>query len=172
MSELPSYLEFKLQHIVIAVKDIITEWHDLGLHLGLPESTLKLIGSNPDIEGHLRMMLSKWLDYDPQASWDKLANALNVMGKNTVAANIRSKFVGAVSQAGVAGDAHASGQGEKTETRKCTKARKKSSGLPTSFFDALQHLFQRHLTLLYSTNHQVIATTHAQALLMTTNWCY
>ena len=78
---------------MIAVKDAITEWHDLGLHLGLPDSDLKLIGSSPDIEGHLRMMLSKWLDYDPQASWDKLANALNIMGKNTIAANIRSKYV-------------------------------------------------------------------------------
>jgi hypothetical protein len=42
------------------------------------------------------MMLSKWLDYDSEASWDKLANALNAVGKNTIAANIRSKYVGAV----------------------------------------------------------------------------
>ena len=85
--------EFKLRHIVVAVRDVITEWHELGLHLGLPEPDLKLIGSNPDIEGHLRMMLSKWLGYDPQASWDKLANALTTMGKNAIAANIRSKYV-------------------------------------------------------------------------------
>ena len=89
------HIEFKLQHIVIAVKDVATEWHDLGLQLGLPESILKLIGSSPDIEGHLRMMLSKWLDCDPEASWDKLANALNTIGKKTIAANIRSKYVGA-----------------------------------------------------------------------------
>ena len=89
----------RLQHIVIAVKDIATEWHDLGLQLGLPESILKLIGSSPDIEGHLRMMVSKWLDYDPEASWDKLANALNTIGKNTIAANIRSKYVGAAATA-------------------------------------------------------------------------
>ena len=91
MSDRPS--DLKLQYLVIAAKDVITEWHDLGLHLGLPDSTLKLIGSSPDIEGHLRMMLSKWLDYDPEASWDKLANALNIMGKNAIAANIRSKYV-------------------------------------------------------------------------------
>ena len=93
MSDRQSEVEFKLQHIVIAVKEVITEWYDLGLQLGLPDSTLKLIGSSPDIEGHLRMMLSKWLDYDTEASWDKLANALNIMGKNVVAANIRSKYV-------------------------------------------------------------------------------
>ena len=91
--------EFKLRHIVVAVRDVITEWHELGLHLGLPEPNLKLIGSNPDIEGHLRMMLSKWLGYDPQASWDKLANALNTMGKNAIAANIRSKYVRAADTA-------------------------------------------------------------------------
>ena len=82
----------RLQHILTAVKDVATEWHDLGVHLGLPESILKLIGSSPDIEGHLRMMVSKWLDYDPEASWDKLANALNAMEKKTIAANIRSKY--------------------------------------------------------------------------------
>ena len=37
------------------------------------------------------MLLSKWLDYDPEASWDKLDNALETMGKNAIAKNIRSK---------------------------------------------------------------------------------
>ena len=96
MSDHPSELEFKLKHILTAVKDVATEWHELGLHLDLPEHILKLIGSSPDFEGHLRMMLSKWLDYDLKASWDKLANALNTMGKNVLAENIRSKYVGAV----------------------------------------------------------------------------
>ena len=95
MSDRPKDLEFKLKYIVTAVRDAISEWHQLGLQLDLPESDLKLIGSSPDTEGHLRMMLSKWLDYDPEASWDKLANALNAMGKNAIAANIRSKCVGA-----------------------------------------------------------------------------
>jgi hypothetical protein len=97
MSDRPSTL--RLQHILNAVRDVATEWHDLGLQLGLPESILKLIGSSPDIEDRLRMMLSKWLDYDPQASWDKLANALNTIEKNTIAANIRSKYVGATATA-------------------------------------------------------------------------
>ena len=94
MSDRPS-----IQHVLTAVKDVATEWHDLGIYLGLAESMLKLIGSSPDIEGHLRMMVSKWLDYDPEASWDKLANALNIMGKNTIASNIRSKYVGAAATA-------------------------------------------------------------------------
>ena len=64
--------------MIIALKDVIAKWHDLGIHLGLPESILKLIGSSPCRHRGLptvRMMASKWLDYDPEASWDKLANA-------------------------------------------------------------------------------------------------
>ena len=91
--------EFKLQHIVVAVRDVNTEWHGLGLQLGLPEHILKPIGSHPDVEDRLRVMLSKWLDYDPKASWDKLANALNTMGKNVIAANMRSKYVRAADTA-------------------------------------------------------------------------
>ena len=110
-------IKFEIKSIVTALEDVIAEWHDLGIHLGLPESILKLIGSSPDIEGHLRMMVSKWLDYDPQATWDKLANALNAMGKNTIAANIRSKYVGAVSSQRIPEDSPAPDQDE-------TKARK------------------------------------------------
>ena len=93
MSDRPSDIEFKLQHIVIAVRDVITEWHDLGLQLGLPEYILRPIGSSSDVDDRLRMMLSKWLDYDSEASWDKLANALAIMGKNAIAVEIRSKYV-------------------------------------------------------------------------------
>ena len=40
--------------------------------------------------------MSKWLRVDIQASWEKLANALTAMGENVIAANIKSKFVTAV----------------------------------------------------------------------------
>ena len=93
MSDRTGDLEFKLQHIVIAVKDITTEWYDLGLQLGLKDSVLKLIRSDHDTGGHLRMMLSKWLDTDTEASWDKLANALSKIGKDVVAAAIRNKYL-------------------------------------------------------------------------------
>ena len=89
MSERPN-----LQQVLTAVKDVITEWHELGIHLGLPEPNLKLIGSNPDVEGHLRMMVSKWLDYDPQASWNKLANALETMGKNCNCCKYQNRLCG------------------------------------------------------------------------------
>ena len=124
MSDCPEDLEFKLQHMVIALKDIITEWFDLGLQLGLPDSTLRQVGSHQNIDDHLRMMLSKWKEYDTQASWEKLANALNTMGKNVIAANIRSKFVRAVDQT-ITRDFHTSDhlcsdQEEEAKARMCT----------------------------------------------------
>ena len=75
MSDHPTDFELKLKHIITIMTDVITEWHEVGLQLDLPEHILKLIGSNPDVEDCLRMMLSKWLDYDTQASWDKLTYA-------------------------------------------------------------------------------------------------
>ena len=82
----------ELKDLLIAVKDIVN-WHDLGLHLDLPESKLASIATHPDIEGHRRMMLSEWLQFDPDASWEKLATALSKIGKNTIAANVRREFV-------------------------------------------------------------------------------
>ena len=92
MSDRASDLDFKLQHIVIAVQDV-GDWYDLGLQLGLPDSTLAAIASHPDIRGHKRLMLSEWLKRDTEASWDKLASALSIIGENVVSANIRSRFV-------------------------------------------------------------------------------
>ena len=92
MSDRPSDLDFKLQHIVIAVQDV-GDWYDLGLQLGLPDSTLASIASHPDVRGHKRCMLSEWLKRDTEASWDKLASALSVIGENVVSANIRSRFM-------------------------------------------------------------------------------
>ena len=83
----------ELKNLVIAARDAAAKWHDLGVQLDLPDATLTTIALHPDIESHLRMMLSKWLQYDPEASWEKLADALNTIGKNVIAANIRQRFV-------------------------------------------------------------------------------
>ena len=92
MSDCASDLDFKLQHIIIAVQDV-GDWYDLGLQLGLPDSSLVAIASHPDISGHKRHMLSEWLKRDTEANWDKLASALSVIGENVVSANIRSRFM-------------------------------------------------------------------------------
>ena len=83
----------KLKDLVIALKDLV-ECHALGLQLGLPESTLKLIDKHHDSKEHLRMMLSEWLQFDIEASWEKLTAALNKIGKNAIADNVRREFLG------------------------------------------------------------------------------
>ena len=92
MSDRASVLDFKLQHILIAVQDV-GEWYDLGLQLGLPDSTLASIASHPDVSGHKRRMLSEWLKRNTEANWNKLTSALSIIGENVVSANIRSRFM-------------------------------------------------------------------------------
>ena len=82
----------KLKDFVITLRGVV-EYHDLGLQLDLSESTLKLIDKHHDSKDHLRMMLSEWLQFDPEASWEKLATALSKIGKNAIAANVRREFV-------------------------------------------------------------------------------
>ena len=99
MSDHPNDLVLELKDVVLAVKDV-PEWYDLGLQLGLPDGMLAMIATHPEFEGHRRMMLSKWLSYDTEASWEKLAAALEVMGERVVAENVRRQFVRGYSAAG------------------------------------------------------------------------
>ena len=46
-------------------------------------------------------MLSEWLQYNPEVIWKKLAGVLTTVGKNVVAANIRSQFVRAATHGGL-----------------------------------------------------------------------
>ena len=95
MSDRPDDVEFKLQHIVVAVSDVV-EWFDLGLQLGLPSATLRLIAADPnikDIKSQRLAMLSEWLKYDTAASWDKLSAALVAIGDRVAADNVRSKYI-------------------------------------------------------------------------------
>ena len=96
MSDRPSELEFKLNNVVLAASNV-AEWFDLGLQLGLPSATLRLIAADPnikDIKSQRLAMLSEWLKYDTAASWEKLAAALATVGENVVAANVRTQFMG------------------------------------------------------------------------------
>ena len=83
----------ELKDVVLAVKEV-TRWYEVGLQLGLPEEKLKLISAHQDIEGHQRMMLSKWLSHDPEASWTKLVAALRAIGERSVAEKVARQFVG------------------------------------------------------------------------------
>ena len=83
----------ELKAIVLVLKDAnIAEWHDLGLQLGLPSSTLNtILAAHPNTDDHGRMMLSlsEWLETDPDASWEKLAAAMATIGQKAIASTIR-----------------------------------------------------------------------------------
>ena len=87
-------LELELRDVVIALKDVAgTQWYDLGLQLRLPPPTLDTIAAHHNVDDHKRMMLRKWLQSDPGASWEKLAVALTLIGHKTAAADVRAQFV-------------------------------------------------------------------------------
>ena len=81
------------------IDEILTEvldWHTLGIKVGIPHHLLGEIQINYSAYGVGRQrqeMITKWLEYDTKASWDKLANALKEMGKHVVAAKIWSAYV-------------------------------------------------------------------------------
>ena len=82
----------ELKDVVLAVKEV-TRWYDVGLQLGLPEWMLKLISDHPDIEERQGRMLSKWLSYDPDASWATLVAALRAIDERSVAEKVASRWV-------------------------------------------------------------------------------
>ncbi len=94
MSDRPEDLELELRDVIIALTDVGgREWYDLGLQLHLSPSTLDTIAAHPNVEDHKLMMLKKWLHQDPDASWEKLASALTLIGHKATAASVRNQFV-------------------------------------------------------------------------------
>ena len=72
------------------------DWHTLGIKVGIPYHVLGEIQINYNAYGTGRQrqeMIRKWLEYDTEASWDKLANALEEMGKHVVATKIWNAYV-------------------------------------------------------------------------------
>ena len=93
MSDRQKDLELELSDLVLALKDVAgTQWYDLGLQLRLSPSTLDTIAAHHNSDDHKRMMLRKWLQSDPEASWERLAAALTLVGHKTSAVVIRRKI--------------------------------------------------------------------------------
>ena len=94
MSDCVKDLEVELRQVVTVLRDVSgSQWYDLGLELRLTPASLDSIASHPDVESHKRMMLRKWLQEDPSATWEKLACALAHVGLKSIAAKLRSQFV-------------------------------------------------------------------------------
>ena len=94
MSDRLKDLELELRDIIVAIKDVAgTQWIDLGLQLKLSPSILDTIAAdNQTSDDCKRVMLRKWLQSDPEASWERLATALALTGHETAAAVIRRQF--------------------------------------------------------------------------------
>ena len=74
----------------------VLEWHTLGTKLGLPAHTLETIRIDFSTNGIIRQrqqMITTWLEYDTKASWSKLADALETMGKHVAATKILDMYV-------------------------------------------------------------------------------
>ena len=70
----------------------VLDWHTLGTKLGLPVHILGTISINYYACGNNRQraeMISAWLEYDTEPSWNKLASALSEMGNHALAKKIR-----------------------------------------------------------------------------------
>ena len=70
---------------------VANRWYDLGLQLLDPkyENELNIIEADKDdIKTCCRKMFSKWLNTDKLASWDKVIEALTLIGLDNVASNI------------------------------------------------------------------------------------
>ena len=78
--------------VTLAIKSVVN-WQGLGLYLGLKPELLEFIAQNYAPELQKQMMVIKWLQSDVEATWEKLAGALEKIDMNTMAANVRERFV-------------------------------------------------------------------------------
>ena len=72
----------------------VIDWFSLGINLGLQKHELTKI--ERDYQGNDRRrveMLYLWLQRTPNATWEDVVRALQQMGENAVAENIREKYV-------------------------------------------------------------------------------
>ena len=71
----------------------IKEWDHLGANLGLSETTIADIRRRSDgIDARTTAMISKWLESDGEATWEKLARALTTLGHDDIASQIRGRL--------------------------------------------------------------------------------
>ena len=79
----------------------VSKYEELGLQLNVQLNIIKRIESDcQDVQSRLAHVLQHWLDNDPNASWGKLANALESCNFKKLADIIRSKQTGNNGRAG------------------------------------------------------------------------
>ncbi|XP_065900950.1 uncharacterized protein [Dysidea avara] len=90
------------------VNNVVTDqWYYLGLQLLEPkyENELNIIEGDAknDVKTCCRKMFSKWLNTDKLASWDKVIEALTVIGLNSLANNVKQLLQQGTRQANATG---------------------------------------------------------------------
>ena len=83
-----------VKHLVTACKSV-TDWHTLGIQLDLTTSQLNSIHVTYYAHGTDRLkteMFDVWLKSSPTASWADLITALEDMGMDRVASNVRAAY--------------------------------------------------------------------------------
>ena len=79
----------------MVLKDLV-EWQELGEKLQLPRSKLKMIFQDYAHKGvaHQKSrMLDLWFQFDTEASWIKLCQALEQIDYHVLAKTIRSNYM-------------------------------------------------------------------------------
>ena len=74
----------------------VINWFSLGINLGLPKHELSKIQQSYAHQGNDQQrleMLYLWLQRTPNATWEDVMRALQQMGENRVAENIREKYI-------------------------------------------------------------------------------
>ena len=72
----------------------VINWFLLGINLGLPQHELTKIERDYQRNDRRRVeMLNLWLQRTPNGTWEDVVRALQQMGENRVAENIREKYI-------------------------------------------------------------------------------
>jgi len=69
----------------------VSEWHSLGIQLDILPHKLKELEEYPPHQRKCHM-IEKWLENDPNQSWEKLLEGLKKIGHNHVAQQILSQY--------------------------------------------------------------------------------
>ena len=88
--------KLNIKKLLTELRDkVADEWEDIGIQLDIEEGQLKQIKSDNagDSKACLREMLRVWLSHvAPPPSWSAMADALDTLGHQDVAADLRSTY--------------------------------------------------------------------------------
>ena len=76
--------------------EVAPKWYDFGIQLLQDEYIAKLNNiahNHSKIEECCNAMFSLWLEIDPEASWDRLIEALSKIGLKALAVNIKENLL-------------------------------------------------------------------------------